>query len=288
MPGPRSMRLVESALRCYPRRWRSRHGDEAAEIATLLIRDGTPAHSVAWSYLMGAARTRLVIEPRRRLGAAAAALLLAAGSLGVPLALLSSPAPANAASVVHSRTPIAPPIRAPPIRGTAAHGPPIRGIGEGAARRTAVTGMTTADFGAPPMTWAGLPGARRAGRLRAQGAAVAAPRLRRMGHLPGAGAAAGVRHPDVRVPGLLDPHTSMVPALDVYDRILVQKAFFNWHQVREGDIVVFTHPPRDHCPGRPGRPRQARHCAAGRDDLLGRRHPLHRRQAAPRAVPAAT
>jgi signal peptidase I len=45
------------------------------------------------------------------------------------------------------------------------------------------------------------------------------------------------------------PSTSMVPALDVYDRILVQKAFFNWHQVRQGDIVVFTHPPRDHCPG---------------------------------------
>jgi hypothetical protein len=97
------MRLVESALRCYPQRWRSRHGDEAAEIATLLIRDGTPAHSVAWSYLMGAARTRLVIRPRRRLGAAVGALLLAAGSLGVPLALLSSPAPANAASVTHSR-----------------------------------------------------------------------------------------------------------------------------------------------------------------------------------------
>jgi hypothetical protein len=95
---------VESALRCYPRRWRSRHGDEAAEVASLLIRDGTPAHSVAWSYLMGAARARLVIEPRRRLGAAVGALLLAAGSLGVPLALLSSPAPANAANVAHSRT----------------------------------------------------------------------------------------------------------------------------------------------------------------------------------------
>jgi hypothetical protein len=104
MPGPRSMRLVESALRCYPQRWRSRHGDEAAEIASLLIRDGTPAHSVAWSYLMGAARTRLVIKPRRRLGAAVGALLLAAGSLGVPLALLSSPAPANAASVTHSHS----------------------------------------------------------------------------------------------------------------------------------------------------------------------------------------
>jgi hypothetical protein len=103
MPGTRSMRLVESALRCYPQRWRSRHGDEAAEIASLLIRDGTPAHSIAWSYLMGAARARLVIEPRRRLGAAVGALLLLSGSLGVPLALLSSLAPANAASVVHSR-----------------------------------------------------------------------------------------------------------------------------------------------------------------------------------------
>src|SRR5580658_2520934 len=45
------------------------------------------------------------------------------------------------------------------------------------------------------------------------------------------------------------PSSSMVPTLSVYDRILVQKAFFNWHDVRTGDIVVFTHPPRDHCPG---------------------------------------
>ncbi|HEX4059519.1 MAG TPA: signal peptidase I [Streptosporangiaceae bacterium] len=45
------------------------------------------------------------------------------------------------------------------------------------------------------------------------------------------------------------PSSSMVPTLGVYDRILVQKAFFNWHDVRAGDIVVFTHPPLDHCPG---------------------------------------
>jgi signal peptidase I len=45
------------------------------------------------------------------------------------------------------------------------------------------------------------------------------------------------------------PSTSMVPTLQVNDRILVQKLFFNWHQLREGDIVVFTHPPRDHCGG---------------------------------------
>jgi signal peptidase I len=45
------------------------------------------------------------------------------------------------------------------------------------------------------------------------------------------------------------PSASMVPTLDVYDRVLVQKAFFSWHDVRAGDIVVFRHPPLDHCPG---------------------------------------
>jgi signal peptidase I len=43
------------------------------------------------------------------------------------------------------------------------------------------------------------------------------------------------------------PTSSMVPTLGVYDRILVQKAFFTWHDVRQGDIVVFRHPPLDHC-----------------------------------------
>lgn len=133
MPGSRSMRLVESALRCYPQRWRSRHGDEAAEIASLLIRDGTPAHSVAWSYLIGAARTRLVIEPRRRLGAAVGALLLAVCFLGVPLALLSSSAPANAASVAHSRT--AHPHPAHPRYGDSRPADPRYGRGRGAPDR---------------------------------------------------------------------------------------------------------------------------------------------------------
>jgi hypothetical protein len=96
------MRLVTSALRCYPQRWRSRHGNEATEIATLLIQDGTPAWSIAWSYLVGAARARLVTG-RRHLGAMVGVLLLVAGSLGVSLALLPSPAPANAASTAHPR-----------------------------------------------------------------------------------------------------------------------------------------------------------------------------------------
>jgi signal peptidase I len=48
------------------------------------------------------------------------------------------------------------------------------------------------------------------------------------------------------------PSASMTPTLSVYDRVLVQKAFFSWHDVREGDIVVFGHPPLDDCPGPPG------------------------------------
>ena len=45
------------------------------------------------------------------------------------------------------------------------------------------------------------------------------------------------------------PTSSMVPTLGVYDRVLVQKAFFSWRDVREGQIVVFSYPPLDHCAG---------------------------------------
>src|ERR1700761_1804149 len=45
------------------------------------------------------------------------------------------------------------------------------------------------------------------------------------------------------------PSASMVPTLAVYDRILVQKAFFNWRDVHQGEIVGFSHPPLDRCPG---------------------------------------
>jgi signal peptidase I len=48
------------------------------------------------------------------------------------------------------------------------------------------------------------------------------------------------------------PSASMTPTLGVNDRVLVQKAFFSWHDVREGDIVVFSHPPLDDCPGPQG------------------------------------
>ena len=97
MDEPRSTRLVETALRCYPARWRRRHGEEAAELAALLIRDGTPAGSIAWSYLAGAAREWLTPHPGRRLSTVACALLVAACSLGVSAGLLAPAAPARAA-----------------------------------------------------------------------------------------------------------------------------------------------------------------------------------------------
>jgi hypothetical protein len=84
-------------LRCYPARWRRRHGEEAAELAVLLIKDGTPAGSIAWSYLAGAARAWLTPRPGRRLSTMACALLVAAGSLGISAGVLASTVPARAA-----------------------------------------------------------------------------------------------------------------------------------------------------------------------------------------------
>jgi len=110
-------RLVRASLRCYPARWRQRHGDEAAELAALLISDGKPAGSIAWSYLAGAAREWLTPRPGRRVSVVAGALrkwltpppgrrvsvvagalLAAACLLGVSAGLLASAGPARAAS----------------------------------------------------------------------------------------------------------------------------------------------------------------------------------------------
>jgi hypothetical protein len=97
-PGVRNGRLIDAALRCYPPRWRRRHGTEAAELATLLIRDGRPAASIAGSYLLGAARTWLTPRPGRSLSAVAAALLAAACLVGFAAALAAETTPARAAS----------------------------------------------------------------------------------------------------------------------------------------------------------------------------------------------
>jgi hypothetical protein len=98
MPRTPRTRLIEVALRCYPRRWRDHHGDEAAELAELLVGDGVPALFVVGSYLKGAARERLITRPSRRLLPAVGALLVGASLIGVPLVLLDSSTPANAAS----------------------------------------------------------------------------------------------------------------------------------------------------------------------------------------------
>jgi len=115
-----SPRLIETALRCYPARWQRRHGEEAAELAALLIRDGTPVGSVAWSYLAGAAREWLTPRPGRRLSTAACALLIAACSLGVSAGLLASAGPARAASTsqAHCRPGVPGPVpRVLPVTG---------------------------------------------------------------------------------------------------------------------------------------------------------------------------
>lgn len=101
-PEAREGRLVDAALRCYPARWRRRHADEATELAALLIADGTPAASIAWSYLAGAAREWLTPRSGRSLSTVAAALLAAACLLGFSAALVAETAPAKAASTTQS------------------------------------------------------------------------------------------------------------------------------------------------------------------------------------------
>jgi hypothetical protein len=101
----RESRLANAALRCYPARWRRRHADEAAELAALLIADGTPAASIAWNYLVGAARAWLTPRPGRPLSAVAAALLAAACLLGLSAALVAESAPARAAGTSVSQSP---------------------------------------------------------------------------------------------------------------------------------------------------------------------------------------
>jgi hypothetical protein len=124
MDDPRATRLVETVLRCYPARWRRRHGDEAAELAALLIGDGTPAGSIALSYLAGATREWLTPPPGRRLRTVACTLLVAVCSLGVSAGLLASAVPAKAASTSQrGQAPCRPgsPGPVPPVGAGAGH-----------------------------------------------------------------------------------------------------------------------------------------------------------------------
>jgi signal peptidase I len=47
------------------------------------------------------------------------------------------------------------------------------------------------------------------------------------------------------------PSGSMIPTLEIGDRILVDKAFFSYHGLKPGDIIVFKEPPHDTMCGPP-------------------------------------
>ncbi|HEY2281642.1 MAG TPA: hypothetical protein VGI00_25055 [Streptosporangiaceae bacterium] len=150
MADPRAARLVGTVLRCYPARWRRRHGEEAAELAALLIGDGTPAVSIAGSYLAGAVREWLTPRPGRRLTAAACALLVAACSVGVSTGLLASAAPARAASTAQAHR-----TSASQVRGRAPCRPGSPGSVPGVTPAQAVTpGVTSALSRSQLIIWA--------------------------------------------------------------------------------------------------------------------------------------
>jgi hypothetical protein len=114
-PEAREGRLVDAALRCYPASWRRRHADEAAELATLLVRDGAPVASIAWSYLLGAAREWLAPRRGRSLRTVAAALLAATCLLGFSAALVAESAPAKAAGTTQPPSgPVLPKVKPTP------------------------------------------------------------------------------------------------------------------------------------------------------------------------------
>jgi hypothetical protein len=103
MPGKGQGRLLNLALRCYPPSWHARHGDEARELAALLARDGVPPRSMAWDYLVGAAREQLKqTRTTRRLRTGAAALVAATSLAATSLLVSMPPAPAGAAGVVRA------------------------------------------------------------------------------------------------------------------------------------------------------------------------------------------
>jgi hypothetical protein len=146
MDDPAAARLVETVLRCYPARWRRRHGEEAAELAALLIGDGTPAVSIAGSYLAGAVREWLTPRPGRYLTAVACALLVAACSVGVSAGLLASAAPARAASTSQTRATSTNQVRGPAHCRPGSPGP--------APGVTPATGVTPAVSRSQLIIWA--------------------------------------------------------------------------------------------------------------------------------------
>jgi hypothetical protein len=87
-------RIIAAVIRCYPVRWRSRHGAEATLVASALLQDGTPWWSIVGSFLGGVVRERAFHVTRTRISAAMAAVIL--GIAAAPLALFASLTPASA------------------------------------------------------------------------------------------------------------------------------------------------------------------------------------------------
>jgi hypothetical protein len=96
MRPPRDQRAIAVVVRCYPERWRSRHGEEATLLISALLEDGIPWWSIALSFLGGASRERILRKPSLQVGTTLAAIMI--GVAAVPLALFASLAPAGASS----------------------------------------------------------------------------------------------------------------------------------------------------------------------------------------------
>jgi hypothetical protein len=115
---------VGTALRCYPRNWRARHGDEALEIARLLEQDGVPRSSIAWSYVKGAACHRIVGRGAKGLRASLAALALGGSVLFLSVEMLAAPANAGAAGHASRPTTTAPVLDRSGVAATRTMSPP--------------------------------------------------------------------------------------------------------------------------------------------------------------------
>jgi hypothetical protein len=96
MSPSRQHRAIALALRCYPARWRLRHGEEAQLLAAALLDDGVSWWSLCTNFLGGALKERVVRTLSVRVGTALATVAI--GAAAVPLALLTSFTPASATS----------------------------------------------------------------------------------------------------------------------------------------------------------------------------------------------
>jgi hypothetical protein len=97
---PGNHRALVLALRCYPRRWKARHAEEAAELAHMLASDGVPPGSIAFDYLLGAVRARLAPLVARCWRPRTLAVLATGVIAAACLAVSTAPAPAGASGVV--------------------------------------------------------------------------------------------------------------------------------------------------------------------------------------------